>query len=1436
LIVVWSCDHRGNLSVIRQYRKKGELTAIVFCPMKVHDAVGAKGKSVDLKMAASLTPSFFVGSDRGTIIYADDVGHCTDVHQLSTPIDVLLFFEEKSRLVIITRSLLLTQYHLSEEGKLSRVMQVKLSVSGDIVERGIKSVTWTSPGILVASTEERMVRFFDLATDDSYNISLHNALGGFIERSDRVSVVAFYPVERYLAVGTAAGILAIWKYVGVVRDLTSTNSISSSSSSSSQDWELIYRLAVGSPIIQLQWYLGSGSLAVVTEEDTLVLSETQMNSGICSDFIVLQRSVNDVLVYHNGPNSDPKSLNTTLQVRGISVSRTCFLVWSGKLVKVFRMESSQSSSSRFEALDSIKSSGIAFAIADSSSIIEEAIFVVEGGNSVKIMNFTGTQKGSVLFSETEGTPLWLDLNGKYLAIVTSKGFVKVLDVNTPAKPKQLGGCGQFTINNDEKRTYEKEKSVSTSSSSPFQVINSSSRADSNVDPKHHQSRVRTIRVNSTGTMIAVLCDRIGGSQGLHYPDTKVYVFDRNRGTTLSYDFQSDQRYPTSLFWDESDDRLLACETVKNRDQSSNNVKKGKSSKSHQLISVDEPIDSPVPDSSESKITSNSEVYTFFVTSEHGILMQDSISNNDVDNESNKSGKHHHVASSSTLTCIGINVPYVYYRRKLSMAGGQGEEIANSELVTVKTLRDFVGITQINDKVKASLLDFSFFLTLGKLDEAYRVVKEINSPLIWENMAQMCVKTKRLDVAEVCLGNMGHARGAAAVRESKKESSLEVSIGVLAIQLGLLDDAARMFREASRYDLLNDLYQSAGLWEKAIEIAEAKDRIHLKSTHYQYAKFLENLGRVDEAIEHFQSSDNARTEVPRMLFHLGKVEELNEYVHHSDDTTLLKWWASYLESIDRLDKAKKYYSKAKDYLSLVRIYCFQGDFQKAVDIITESGDRASAYHFARQMESQEEFQEAIRFYALSGCYNHSIRLARAHNLDSELMRFAVKSTPALMIECAQHFEQKEEYDKAIQLYHRGSDIPRALELCFRIGEDSKHPHAAVAFEMLNTIAVDLGADSSPQTLARCADFLVQHQQYNKAIELYVMAKRYLPAIDMCVSNRVSLNEEMVQLLTPPETTDLLERKEVLKGLAKALKKQGSYTLASKKYTQAGDRVRAIKCLVRSGDTKSVIQFANISRNNEIYTLAANYLQQMNWRENVEIMKAIIQFYTKAKSFVQLAGFYDGCAQVEIDEYRDYEKAVGALNEGVKCLNKDNSRSATEMAKSFEKRIMIIEKFIEAKTAKGNPSLTITVCEALLQDPIVEEAIRIGDCLSLLVETFYKRNNFAEAYHYLKELQERFDPVTAYIDEKVARDIHAQVGIPYSRDEQEHGKKSNRSHDDEEESKGKREVKVVEDEEVEEEIDEVSCIPFFSAMLNYGFQDVEGNYDHKSPSSKYDKRRW
>ena len=51
----------------------------------------------------------------------------------------------------------------------------------------------------------------------------------------------------------------------------------------------------------------------------------------------------------------------------------------------------------------------------------------------------------------------------------------------------------------------------------------------------------------------------------------------------------------------------------------------------------------------------------------------------------------------------------------------------------------------------------------------------------------------------------------------------------------------MYRGCGRYDLVNRLHQDAGVWSKALEVAESNDRIHLRSTHYNYAKHLESKG-------------------------------------------------------------------------------------------------------------------------------------------------------------------------------------------------------------------------------------------------------------------------------------------------------------------------------------------------------------------------------------------------------------------------------------------------------------------------------------------------------------------------------------------------------------------------------------------------------------------
>ena len=72
---------------------------------------------------------------------------------------------------------------------------------------------------------------------------------------------------------------------------------------------------------------------------------------------------------------------------------------------------------------------------------------------------------------------------------------------------------------------------------------------------------------------------------------------------------------------------------------------------------------------------------------------------------------------------------------------------------------------------------------------------------------------------------------------------------------------------------------------------------------------------------------------------------------------------------------------------------------------------------------------------------------------------------------------------------------------------------------------------------------------------------------------------------------------------------------------------MKALLKSGDTEKIVFFAGVSRQKDIYVMAANYLQSLDWQRDAEIMKNIISFYTKGRALESLAGFYDACAQVK-----------------------------------------------------------------------------------------------------------------------------------------------------------------------------------------------------------------
>ena len=54
------------------------------------------------------------------------------------------------------------------------------------------------------------------------------------------------------------------------------------------------------------------------------------------------------------------------------------------------------------------------------------------------------------------------------------------------------------------------------------------------------------------------------------------------------------------------------------------------------------------------------------------------------------------------------------------------------------------------------------------------------------MAQMCVKSHRIDVAKVCLGNMGNVKGIKMLREeTERGADSDTQVAIIALNLGMI---------------------------------------------------------------------------------------------------------------------------------------------------------------------------------------------------------------------------------------------------------------------------------------------------------------------------------------------------------------------------------------------------------------------------------------------------------------------------------------------------------------------------------------------------------------------------------------------------------------------------------------------------------------------------
>ena len=313
------------------------------------------------------------------------------------------------------------------------------------------------------------------------------------------------------------------------------------------------------------------------------------------------------------------------------------------------------------------------------------------------------------------------------------------------------------------------------------------------------------------------------------------------------------------------------------------------------------------------------------------------------------------------------------------------------------------------------------------------------------------------------------------------------------------------------------------------------------------------------------------------------------------------------------------------------------------------------------------------------------------------------------------------DKAVQLYSKGGNKRRAMDLAL------KHNLA----HMIDDISSGVGDGDDPEVLKQSVDFLTNNGQFDKAVEIMISLGDLDEALNTAERHNVSLKEEWANKLIPPSANDPMkkrERTEILMRIAKLVKKQGNFKFAAKVYTLANEKIKGLKCLLKSSDMRAVTSFAQTARSTEVWVMAGNFLRNQNWHNDPDIMKTIIQFYSKAKSYESLSNFYNECAQVEIDEFGAYEKALEAMIEAKRQLDKSDATNKAQKQNMLLTKIRYLEQFCEARQALnvGNSEGMAQIALTLVDAPGVEDAIQLGDVYSMLIKHYCQKSDPQHAY--------------------------------------------------------------------------------------------------------------
>ncbi|CAD2216420.1 hypothetical protein, conserved [Angomonas deanei] len=1277
----------------------------------------------------------------------------------------LLVDSQTRAMILLNAKYMMEVYSIADDLTANLITHHKLTISSTPSESAPVSMIWASPTVVAVSCGDGFIRMFDTSSDEVFSVN-------FPDEGAHITSLSSVTGKALVAVATTEGVLAIFQRTATAVASMGNRRVSVTGAAlgdkdPSLEWEAIATHDMGGRVDTVYCTPLGDIVSCINGKTLSVLHETIRKRDWDGTAAATQISSDMVVV--ESITGCQCLLQSPKKIRGLSISFPMIILWDGEQLNIFTINETTSA---YSQVNSVPCSTPVFAAHPNG-----LLYVKE--DRILYRSWDLQELGQLAFTEAEGFPMLLDVMCDYMVAVSNKSVLRLAKISAlnltpfgPSRPLNLSNATILSLKDGGDREQQR-----VNVSGPLTVV--------------------TARINAQGRKVALMT-RVGS---LGSPDSRIWIYDSDIDKAYCYDFAEQSEIPDTIYWNtpepnsnsigEMEYLLLACETHEVGGSGAQEVlesntkqyKGGREPVRHHDLPQNLPDMQNYADGMNQRRRASLGATNLLIKRSHNIATLFATPNGLV--------LHNSITLQDYQIClVGLTIPD-FLLASIKIKGDPSN--AEDYVIEQKRLRDFDELKSDKDvAVREALLKFSYYATSNNMDEAYRCIKTIRNASAWQGLARMCVANGRLDVAAVCLATMQDGVGARLLREAIEEypNDKNVQIATLACSLKMVEETEKYLRASQRYDLITDVYLACGKFEQAQRHTQRFDRIRIRPVAYKYAQFMESLQNNDAAIMWYYNSRCAGTDVPRVFFQTNRLHELRELMTSNPSEAaqspqmyedpkatfaglfpqckdLLLWWARYSERRYNAQEALHFFKQSNSIYDIVRILCSLNPpkIENALEVVNKEIERVTmkfdqyqsmatvpsdasdskaepervgaAYFIGRHYEVNGDAEKALKYYKHAGAYRSGVRVARTEGRDKEMVQLAKSSRDdSLILECAIFLENKSTFDKAVELYREVGATQLALNACIRGG----------LYDTLNEISADLANSSTDsEVFMNMAKHFQSSGEYQRTVEMLVFAHHYDEALTMCQERGVTLTENMAEAMTKEHNgLRAEERQSLLKQVAHIAKEQGSWNLACKKYTQCGERVKALKMLMRGGEVEKVIFFANHSRNAEIYTLAANYLQSQSWSTDKNVYKSIVHFYTKAKAFDSLLSFFDSCAQLQIDENRDYKAALFAVNESIRTIEKaqsTNNHIANANVDLLKQKSTIISGLLRAQQLvdsivaerrgteeeKKKCDEVISICSDYVKrsrpahedHALLESAIRIGDVFALLVKFYFEK---------------------------------------------------------------------------------------------------------------------